>query len=345
MLSGLYIYIIMRNSKVIFNRQQLLKNLKSLGAENVCAMVKANAYGVGVKKVCTALLGKVKYFGVANMPEALEIRTFDKTTPILVVGISSDFDNAILNNIDLTIESVEMLLILQKYIKNTNKKIKIHLKINTGMNRLGLDTINEFKVCLKIIQKSPNIVLAGVFTHFATINEDNIFLQKQIKKFKQFCNIIPPIFNPIIHIGGGSIVKKINITKHPEIMVRAGLELYRHTIKIESKIIKIRNIKKGDRVGYSNGFVADKNYEIGIIPLGYADGINRKLSNLGYVKLGKQHCKIIGNICMDMFFIDLTNKNAKLGDTVQIFWDEDHWAQTLDTIPYEILTNLRVRGN
>ena len=169
----------MQNTKVIFDRTKLIKNLKSLNTLNVCAMVKANAYGLGVKNVCTTLLGKVKYFGVANMSEALAIREFDKITPVLIVGICSDFNSAISNNIELTIESLEMLLRLESYIQKQNNKIKIHIKINTGMNRLGIDEIIDFKKCLKIIQNNRNIVLQGVFTHFATIENDNIFLKNR----------------------------------------------------------------------------------------------------------------------------------------------------------------------
>jgi len=335
----------MQNTKVIFDRTKLIKNLKSLNTLNVCAMVKANAYGLGVKNVCTTLLGKVKYFGVANMSEALAIREFDKSTPVLIVGICSDFNSAISNNIELTIESLEMLLRLENYIKKQRKKIKIHIKINTGMNRLGVDEINDFKKCLKIIQNNRNIVLQGVFTHFATIENDNIFLNKQINTFKKFCKTIPPIFNPIIHIGGGAIAKKFDMKDHPEIMVRAGMELYKNVVKIESRIIKIRSIKKGERVGYSNGFIAEKDCKIAIIPLGYADGINRRLSNCGQVKVKNHLCKIVGNICMDMFFADITNIDAEVGERIYVFWDEDKWAKTLDTISYEILTNLKVRKN
>ena len=335
----------MQNTKVIFDRTKLIKNLKSLNTPNVCAMVKANAYGLGVKNVCTTLLGKVKYFGVANLSEALTIREFDKITPVLIVGICSDFNSAISNNIELTIESLEMLLRLENYIKKQNNKIKIHIKINTGMNRLGVNEINNFKKCLKIIQNNRNIVLQGVFTHFATIENDNIFLNKQINTFKKFCKTIPPIFNPIIHIGGGAIAKKADMKGHPEIMVRAGMELYKNVVKIESRIIKIRSIKKGERVGYSNGFIADKDCKIAIIPLGYADGINRRLSNCGQVKVKNHLCKIVGNICMDMFFVDITNIDAEVGERIDVFWDENKWAKNLDTISYEILTNLRVRKN
>ena len=333
----------MQNTKVIFKKNQLLKNLKALGTQNICAMVKANAYGVGIKKVCTTLLGKVKYFGVANMQEALEIRFFDKFTNILIVGICKDFKNAIKNNIEITIESVKMLLELDFFTKTNNSSINIHLKINTGMNRLGIDTLEELNKCLKIIQKNRNIQLKGVFTHFATIEEDKIFLSKQINKFKAFCKNIPPIFNPIIHIGGGLIAKKYNLQNFPEIMVRAGFELYKDVVEIKSKIIKVRNIKKGERVGYSNGFITDKDLRIGIVPLGYADGINRKLSNIGYVKIKNKKARIVGNICMDMFFIDITNIDANEGDVVKVFGSSKDWANITNTIPYEILTNLKVR--
>lgn len=328
----------------MFLQKNLHKNLKNFGTNNICAMVKANAYGVGVEKVCKALANRVRFFGVANINEALEIRFFDKTTKILVVGLSDDFETALENNIDITVDSVDCLEKIRAFLnaKKPQKKLRVHIKINTGMNRLGVKKKTEFLQMLRIIQKTPKIALIGVFTHFSTIQNDKKFLQKQGRIFEAFLKVIPPIFNPIIHIGGGAILKKLDVKNRPKIMVRVGLELYKNVFEIYANIIKIHDIKKGERVGYANGFIAKENRKIAVVPLGYADGINRRLANAGMVEILEQKCKIVGNVCMDMFFVDITNTTAKVGDNVKVFWSADKWAKICDTSPYEILTNLRL---
>lgn len=333
-----------QNSKFIINKQKLIENFNALKSDNICAMVKADAYGHGLKSICQVLKQSVKFFGVASLDEALQIRQLDIKTPVLIVGICNDFQKALQNDISITIDNEKQFLEMLKEVKNAGKKQKIHIKINSGMNRLGINDKNEFKKILKALTSSKNIIFEGIFTHFATVGSDEIYFNKQLKIFKEFLKLIPPIFNPIKHLGGGDILDLIKIEDIKDFMFRVGLKLYttpHSVLKIESKIIKILKLKKGSRVGYSNGYICEKDTKVAIIPLGYADGINRKLSNRGFVKIKNKKCKIIGNVCMDMFFTDITQIDCEIGEKVIVFEDAQRWAKICETIPYEILTNLK----
>lgn len=333
----------MSYSTFFFNRQGLIENFNNLGTKNVCAMVKANAYGVGLEPVCKSLFGKAKFFGVATLNEGLKIRKFDKITPILIVGIVENFWLAFNNNLSITIDNFEQLETISEKLKNTkiNKQLKIHIKINSGMNRFGINNKKIIKKLIKIIKNNKKIIFEGIFTHFSTINEDEVFFEKQLKMFTNILKVIPPIFNPIKHMGGGDILKKINLKDYPDFMFRVGFNLYgKNVVKITSQVIKLHSIKSGDRVGYSNGYLADKTRQVAVVPLGYADGINRKLSNQGFVKINGRKCAIIGNVCMDAFFVDVSNLKCKIGDEVLVFYNVFDWAKICQTIPYEILTSL-----
>lgn len=309
-------------------------------------MVKANGYGLGFETICKTLLGKAKFFGVANLQEALQIRKFDNITPVLVVGIVEDFLTALKYNISITIDNENQINNLIKTFQNKklSQKIKIHIKINSGMNRLGINNKKTLKNIIKIIKKYNFIEFEGIFTHFATADCDELFFNKQLKIFNEYIKLIPPIFNPIKHIGGSAVLQNINIEEYQDFMFRIGIDLYLNpnpVIKITSKIIKILKLNKGDRVGYSNSYICNKSTKIAVIPLGYADGINRKLGNYGYVKIKNRICKIVGNVCMDMFFVDITNTDFEIGDNVLVFENANVWSKICETIPYEILTSFR----
>lgn len=356
------------NGIKVINSKQLLRNFEEIkragGGKKICVMVKADGYGHGIEKISRMLLNKADFLGVSNINEAFIIRKLSKTVKILIVGKTYCFDECLENNISFIIESVEQFQALLSFLRlknNYNNCINIHIKINTGMNRLGINSVHEFKNIYEI-SKIKGIKVEGIATHFATADCDKRYLEKQIKCLKKFLREIPKDENPIVNIGGSAVLDKKNeeVIKNLNFdMVRMGIALYGYNaedisekikpvLKIESKITKIFNLKKGEYLGYSKGFKAEQEMKIGIIPLGYGDGIWRNLSNKGTVdvltKNGRlkhsNKCAIVGNICMDMFFINLTNlKFAKEGDKVIIGRDIKKWSEILQTIPYEILTN------
>lgn len=336
-------------STLILNKKNLIKNFENIKAKKVCAMVKANAYGHDVKFVCDALQNKAEYFGVANLFEALEIRAFNKENKVLIVGVCQNYLSAIENNISFTIQSMEefdnLLKITEKYhflLEKSENIGNFHIKINSGMNRLGIKNILEFK---KLIKKYLNfkykflLNFEGIFTHFSTADCDKFFLKKQAQEFKKFLNQIPPILSPLVHIGGGAA--ECILSEFPGAMLRVGLGLFlpNQVMTVESEVVSTVCVKSGERVGYSNGFIAKKDCRIAVVPLGYADGVSRKLGGRASVKIGGKNFLLVGNVCMDMFFV-LVDKNVMVGDKVVVFDSAKKWSKICGTIEYEIFTNI-----
>lgn len=365
-------------TKKIVSKTKLLHNvdlIKSVLRPNcrLCAMVKANAYGHGLRNVVEMLKDDVDFFGVANLTEALEVKKISNQKDVLIVGRTSDFEKTIKNEISFAIVSKEqfdkLLEFLHNYAKINNEslyeKTKIHIKINCGMNRFGINKLSEFSYIYKQSMKF-NIKVEGVFTHFPCVENVAIF-EKQKLFFNRFLKEIPNNQNPIIHIGGSGVIFEPNSKKSvyqlPNYfvdynMVRVGILLYgygdkgklknlKHAMKIVSKVVNILNVKKGEYVGYGTNFKAKSDMKIAVVPVGYADGLSRAYGEVGYLKVVikkdnkkiKIKCPIVGKICMDLTMINITNIDVQIGDEVIVLDDADMMARKLKTISYEILTN------
>lgn len=371
------IYCYMSNYTIKnISKKRLVNNLHIIKSRlnsdcKICAMVKANAYGHGIENVVKCLEHEVDFYGVANLDEALKVKNILKTAKVLIVGRCDEFEKMIKNDISFAIISnehfIKLINFLHNYALNNNEslydKTKIHLKINCGMNRFGINKISEFK---KIYKNALTfgINIEGVFTHFQN-TENAIVFEKQKLLFNRFLMEIPISQIPIVHIGGSGVIlnnKNLNYI-YPKYkvdynMVRIGILLYgyggkgqiklKKVMKIESKIINILDVKKGEYIGYGQNYKAKNNMKIAVVPVGYGDGLLRAFSKEGYLKVvtineGKKHifkCAIVGNICMDATMIDVTNvKNLNLLNKVIIMDNADKMARKLKTIPYEILTN------
>lgn len=320
----------------------------------VCAMVKADAYGHGLVDVCKTL-SFADYFGVANVLEAKIIRKFNKKTKILVVGVSSL--NSVLwcskNNVSVTVSSLNEL---NNIIKKLNgESLGLHIKVNTGLNRIGVAVQTEFKQMLKVLKLHNNLVLEGVFTHFATKFEDIKFIKCQHNKFSKFIKLIKNK-SVIVHCCNSYATLQFN--KYHYDMVRCGFNLYgwqldnkflfKPVLNILSKVVFIHKIKKGETVGYDRSYKAEKDMVVGVLPIGYADGLDRRLSNNFSVLINGEFVPIIGNICMDVCMVDLTNVSAVVGDEVTILGKNGDkvitvysYAEALGTSPYEVLLKFK----
>lgn len=330
------------NNYFIISKKNLLYNInyiknKLTNNTKFCAMVKADGYGHNAKIISKLIEKEVDYFGVANINEAIFLRRSGIKKPIMIVAPLSlkDCVKASKYNIEFSITNVEQIY----QLLNLNIKFKVHLKINTGFNRLGIDNLDEFYKIQDLIINSTNIKCIGVFTHFASADSDYKFLLQQIKRFEIFKKSTY-LRDCLFHCGNTHCA--LNYSNINYDMVRVGLGIYGYgdsnlkpVLTIRSKIIQIHNIKVGDRVGYNNGFIANEECKMGVVSLGYADGINRKLCNF---KLGN-NVSIIGNICMDMFMVKINN-DVKVGSIIDIFNNADIWAKQCGTISYEILTSL-----
>ena len=310
------------------------------------AVVKANCYGLGIKCVKSILLGGANYLAVSSLEEALKIRKITNTRILVLEPIDIKYiDKAHQNNITLTISSLDYLE------KIKDKCFTCHLKINTGMNRLGINNKEELNEVYKII-KNSNITIEGIYTHIYK-SSDKVLTEKQFKRFENITKDIDLNEFEIVHIPNSETItnykKKdyVNGCRMGIIMYGFGNNLNLESVfTLKSRIIEIKHIKKDDTVGYDGNYKATKDELIGIIPIGYADGIIRK--NTGrYVYINNKQYQIVGNICMDMLFV-LIDENVKLNDEVLIIKDNNHIneiANHLDTINYEVMCSISNRVN
>ena len=327
------------------NKQNLINNIKQVAKLNpnskICAMVKANAYGVGTDVVVPILNEFVDFYGVACFFEA---KNLSKITDKKILIFGSLEQGCVDERFSYTCSSLEDI----KFLKGLNKRINIHLKINTGMNRFGFKYVGEFKKALKEILKSK-LRVEGVYTHFATV--DN-YVETQMKKFEIFKNLVGEYFKNVIYHTDNSMV---NLNKNHNLnMVRVGYNLFLNSsgkfkpvCEINSKIVAVNAIKKNELVGYNKNFVASRNMKVAVVPIGYADGFS--VGNIGLeLTINNKKCKVL-NVCMDCFMLDTTKAKIKKGTDVQILGNINSlqmYADYLSVNEYQILTNFAlVRAN
>ncbi|QSX05148.1 alanine racemase [Sedimentibacter sp. zth1] len=357
--------------KAVNNFEQI-KNLvrKSNNVTKICAVVKANSYGMGsVELSKNYVISGVDMLAVAVISEAMELRERIKETEILILGYTPEcyFDDAINNNITLTIFSYEQAVVLDKIARKLNKKAKIHIKVETGMNRLGLMPTNENAEVIKKIYDFPNIFIQGMFTHFVIADgKDKSTTHMQAKEFIRFAKLLEEkgVDIPIKHAGNSATI--IDLPEYYFDMVRPGIilsgfypsdDVDKSKLKIDPCITlkallsNVKSIPPNSGVSYGHTFKARDKTVVGTIPLGYADGFSRSLSNNFYVIVKGKKCLLIGRICMDQFMIDLTNvDNPQVGDEVIIYGNGSDGALTIedvanirDTISYEVESTLSIR--
>ena len=335
----------------LISKQTILSNLNAIKnlvnpKTKICAVVKADAYSLGARNVCEILKGRVDFFAVNSFKEAIKIRSFDKQTNILILGKTdkSDYEICAKNNISISVFCIDDLASV-----NLSEKLNVHIKVNSGMNRFGTNSLDEFKLMVKAIKNSNSFNLEGVFTHYHFAEQTSLTKEQ----FKRFMTFVKATHKKVLfHASATSGV--INNPKLSLNMVRVGFGLYGQTkltktaLTIRAKLVNVINLKAGESLGYECGFIAKKDYKIGVVSLGYADGFSRRLSNHFSVLCNGKFCRVLGYVCMDCFFIDLTNFPAKIYDDVTILGSDkeneitlNDYADALKTSPYEILTMFR----
>ncbi|MDG1477100.1 MAG: alanine racemase [Vicingaceae bacterium] len=327
----------------------------------IMVMVKAFSYGLGTYDVAKLLEeNNVNYLGVANTFEGIELRNAGIKLPIMVMKPEVDsFDLVKEYSLTPTIFSQHALTRLIDSIDNSNP-MSISIKIDTGMHRLGFDE-GEIPKLLETLNAHPFLKVESVFSHLAAAEDRNedVFTNQQITQFKTVANLISNNLNYSIdkHILNSTGIVRFN--KAQMDMVRLGIGLYGVSTDeitqqellpastLKSKIAQIKHIKKGETIGYNRIGIAKKNLIIATIPVGYADGLNRNLSNGNWnMIVNNQKAPIVGNICMDMVMIDITSIDCNVGDEAFIFSEKNsitEMAKCIGTIPYEILTSYSPR--
>jgi alanine racemase len=328
----------------------------------ILVVVKAFGYGSDAVKIAKFLQNDVDYFAVAYTDEGIALRNAGIEIPILVLHPQ-------IQNLELIIEhqlepNLYNFKILDAFLEIADSKhllnFPIHLKFNTGLNRVGF-WHNDTPIILAKIAASNTIKVASLFSHLVAsddLNEKD-FTTNQINDFasitKQFYTHLE--YEPILHLLNTSGI--INYPQAQLDMVRLGIGLYgfgndetetkllQNVISLKSIISQIHLIKKGESVGYNRAFIADKPMKSATIPIGHADGFSRALGNNNFsILINKQKAPIIGNVCMDMIIIDITQIDCNEGDEVVIFNSQEtveEIAVKSNTISYEILTSISQR--
>jgi len=331
---------------------------KLIGANvGIMPIVKADAYGHGAIKISKALKDSYdpQMLGVATVEEALELRESGIKSPILLLtGIYPNESESVLkNDLTPTIFSISNASTLNDSAKKLGKKLKYHLKIDTGMSRLGL-TLNEISEFLNCALDFKNLEMEGLFTHFASADmEVGEFTFEQISVFKKFQSLIRKAgINPkFLHLANSAAIQRFP-ESHMN-LVRPGIMLYgsgirqkselKPVMKLKTKIIQLRKISTGVPVSYGGSFITKRSTVIATLPIGYADGYMRTLSNRAKVLINGHVAPVVGRVCMDLTMIDVTDMSGvKVDDEVTLFGDErvsvDDVARWADTISYEILS-------
>lgn len=311
--------------------------LKSLGGGEIIPVLKSNAYGHGLTEITQMVEVSdinVPYVAVDGYFEALKIQEVSDLSVLVMGSIHPiNYQNLKTDNLAFVVQTTQSVYELGKPGKGT----KIHLEVDTGMHRHGV-SIDELGTMLDAIKSQPNLELEGVMSHLADADnpKDDSYTKEQIKRFDQAAEaVVKAGFQPkYFHLAQtpGSTRKKSKFAN----TVRPGIGIYginplekadkhfkeldklRPVLTLKSRIGAIQRLKKGDRVSYNGIFTAPKNMKVGVLPLGYYEGINRKLSNEGVVKSGGKYLPIVGRVCMNHTIIDITGTRLKAFDEVVV---------------------------
>lgn len=335
-------------------RKNVLTYRQTDAKSKICAVVKADGYGIGAKNVVLAVDDLVDMYAVACFVEAKNLKKYTQK-PVLILNYipPSNLPFCKNNNIAISISNIEQLIEISK----KNLPATVHFAINTGMNRIGFSDISKFESALQFAKKHQNIKVQGIFTHFFDA-DDGANTKQQFCIFKQFQNVISKYYDLskiICHA-----CASVGATKYPNFrldMVRLGILMFDDkksqtspVLQISTKVVNLQKVQKGSHVGYGK-IVAKKDMTIATIPIGYADGVFRNFSRRSKVLCCGKKCKIVGNICMDMMMFDATDIDVKVGDVVVLIGADGHGnsiklcdvSRWCNTIEYEILTNIKQR--
>jgi len=350
---------------VKISHPDLLHNFKLIKKKigrhvKLMAVVKANAYGHGLIEVARTLeKNNVDYFGVAFPQEGVQLRQAGISNPILVMGahLDSDLEMQVNHQLDITITRIDQLKQLNTYCNEKKKTARIHFKVNTGMNRIGLDEKDLFQA-YKLALNYKFISIAGVYSHLSSSDEeDQSYTQSQIQRFKKIRDTLyKPQHTVLFHVANSA--GTIQSSDYWFDMVRTGITLYgnpsnpefkidkdfKEVMSFHTKIMLIREAAKNEPISYSRRFYTKEKTKIAVLPVGYADGYNRALTNKGSVLINGKRFPVVGTVCMNHILVNIGERSKfDIGQDVVLFGRQgkEHIsiaeiAAQLNTIPYEI---------
>ncbi len=346
-----------RKTYAEINLPNLYDNYKNIekrsNNKKIIPVIKANAYGHGAVQVAEYLYDKgIDYFAVSLLEEALELRELLPDIKILVMGIVEEEGllRASEEDITITVSNFDQI----EYLKKLKRNLTVHLNVDTGMNRLGCKNDETIIQAVKDLKENPKVFIQGIYTHFSTADDNKIYYDIQMRRFRQILEMIDHHFE-MIHISNSSSTLKyesnIEFTTH----ARVGISLYgltldpgndflKNTFSLYTYISQIKTLNIGEKVGYGAVHTAKQREILGVLPIGYADGFIRQNYG-GEVIINGERYPIVGRICMDQMFVRI-DENIKKTDKVTLFGGKlsiDEVADRLETINYEIICQIGSR--
>lgn len=347
-----------------------VKNLKenTVAGTQMVAVIKTDGYGHGAVPIARIIDDQVAAYAVATIDEALNLRRHNIKKPIYILGFIYEkrIEDAILNDVRMTVFQYEMAKAISDVAVGIGKIAKIHIKIDTGMSRIGFGICDENIEVIKSISKLPNVEIEGIFTHFVSSDSaDKTKANSQLESFEAFVQSLKDndVDIKLVHCSNSAGIIDMPLANKTE--VRAGIALYglypsdevnRDAVKLypamelKSHIIYVKNVPAGTGISYGGTFVTDRETKVATIPVGYGDGYPRNLSNKGYVLINGRKCPILGRVCMDQFMVDVTGMDVKEGDVVTLVGrdgDErisvEELAELAETFNYEFVCNIGKR--
>ena len=344
----------------------LIKNL--VNPSKVLCVLKANAYGHGCIEVSRTLANEgAEYMGVAYPEEGVELREAGIKIPILLFGVhlSENFEQLVQNDIDITLTDLQHIDPIKEICNRLNKKARVHIKFDTGMNRVGF-RMDQLEVAVERVFSEPSIEVVGIYSHFSSSDDNDLnYTKKQLKHFSGIRSYIKDKYSHeiLFHIANSGSIMQLN-DSHLD-MVRPGAILYgyppdpnfklkddiREVMTFVSKIALIKKVDSREPVSYGRRFHTKKEIQIAIIPVGYADGYNRRFTNTGRVLIKGKCYPVIGAVCMDQIIIDIGNdSNLQVAEDVILLGRQGNecisnieLCKQIGTIPYELTCGISRR--
>jgi alanine racemase len=349
---GLILEINLEN--LVFNLKQVKKRVK----RSVIAVVKADAYGHGAVEVAQSLTDAgADLLAVAFISEALQLRDAGIHSSILVLFDNELSEDILKYNLIPMINSLQYAVELSRFAEKSNKAIEAHLNIDTGMGRMGINSENLLTDIERIL-KLPGLRITGIMTHFPDVDEvDKDSSLSQIRELLKVKELMRQRgINPLCHAANSAAI--LHLPESYLDAVRPGLILYgamktslletKEVMTVKTFVAEIRRLKKGVSISYERTFITQRDSIVGVLPVGYADGIPRSISNNFEVLIRGQRVPVVGRVCMDLTMVDLTDlPEVKINDEVVLIGTQDgqtitaeDMASSAGTIPYEILTSI-----
>lgn len=327
-----YLKIDLKKLEHNFNcvRNKLPSNVKIL------SVIKANAYGHGAVEIGKFLDNKCDFFGVACIEEAVELKKAEIKTPILILGrvFPFDIETAVKYDVRIPIFSYEDAVVLSNEAVKQGKNVPFHFCIDTGMSRIGFQVSDESADICKSITELPNIFAEGLFSHFATADENDLSKAvEQRNKYKKFCKMLSDreVEIPIKHLNNSAGIMNfdeyfdmcrmgiITYGLYPSDEVDKGILDLEPIMSWHAKISHVKELEPNREISYGGTFKTDKITKVATVPVGYADGFPRCLSNKGRVIINGKYAKILGRVCMDQFMVDVSDIECNVNDEVVLF--------------------------